>query len=870
MPALDPVTLVSAVRITHPGTAIGSEVTSFSIQISPLGSKIGDTVWHDINRNGVQDAGEPGIEGVTVDLLDSAGYVLDTVTTDANGNYEFYGLTAGDYFVDVDENTLPAGFTPTAPFIGDTALDSNGPLNGLAAPISLLTDSDVDITIDFGYVSPCTGKIGDTLWHDTNRNGMQDAGEPGIEGAAIHLLDSLGNVINTVFTGANGRYMFAGLCSGNYHVDVDETTLPAGFTPTTPFAGDTAIDSNGPLNGGAVPVAIPTESSVDLTIDFGYLSPCTGMIGDFVWHDTNRNGIQDNGEPGISGVSMVLADGFGNTAVTTTAADGSYVFTGLCSGNYSIDADETTMPPGFTPTTPFAGNPALDSNGPMNGGAASVSLSGGSTIDLSIDFGYISPCTGMIGDLAWHDANRNGLQDAGEPGISGVRVILKDYQGAQIGETLTDALGFYEFTGLCAGDYFVDVDENTVPAGMIPAAPNQGGNDAVDSDEPADGTPIPVSLGSDTNNNPDIDFGFNKPVVITLDLIKYVSKDGVNWFDANDATGLAICLCPAAGSEHDDDGSHDDKDDKHSSSHKEKHGKHDREDDNHDGSCNDKDDKHSSSHKEKHGKHDREDDNHDGSHDDKDDKHSSSHKEKHGKHDREDDNHDASGCGGNSGSSSGNTGSCGNVYYKFVLRNTGDVDLTGIRLSDSIYTLGGCAVPPVLTSGTTFSCAIGPFAARTGTHTNSATASGTYGTTTVSDTDIAIYTGSSCDTSTGGCVRSPGYWKNHPDAWPVSSITIGGKTYSRTDAISLMNKEVRGDKTYTLFRALVSARLNVLAGANSSCITDTITAADAWMRLHRVGSAVTGDRDAWKIGEPLYIKLDDYNNGKGCAKYCGS
>ena len=113
---------------------------------------------------------------------------------------------------------------------------------------------------------------------------------------------------------------------------------------------------------------------------------------------------------------------------------------------------------------------------------------------------------------------------------------------------------------------------------------------------------------------------------------------------------------------------------------------------------------------------------------------------------------------------------------------------------------------------------------------------------------------------------TPGYWKNHPDAWPVDNITIGGVTYPKDDAIGIMKKPVKRDMTYAMFQALVAAKLNVEMGNDASCIMDDIVAADNWMSSHHVGSNVKAKDSAWQDGgEALKDRLDAYNNGKLCA-----
>lgn len=110
------------------------------------------------------------------------------------------------------------------------------------------------------------------------------------------------------------------------------------------------------------------------------------------------------------------------------------------------------------------------------------------------------------------------------------------------------------------------------------------------------------------------------------------------------------------------------------------------------------------------------------------------------------------------------------------------------------------------------------------------------------------------------CPRTPGFWKNHPEAWPVDSIVIGGTTYTKAQAIAAM-QQAPGDKTYTLFRALVAARLNVLSGCCPCPMgAQAISDACAWMAENPLGSGVAGSDDAWDCGEQFYCILDAWNN----------
>jgi hypothetical protein len=112
---------------------------------------------------------------------------------------------------------------------------------------------------------------------------------------------------------------------------------------------------------------------------------------------------------------------------------------------------------------------------------------------------------------------------------------------------------------------------------------------------------------------------------------------------------------------------------------------------------------------------------------------------------------------------------------------------------------------------------------------------------------------------------TPGYWKNHPEAWPVENIAVGGVTYTKTDAISWLDRPGK-DKTITMFSSLVPAMLNVLIGNDSSCVASTIAAADDGWLCGPVGSGV---RAQFRVEgrRALHRQMDNCNNGMLCAPH---
>ncbi|MCI5146299.1 MAG: hypothetical protein D3923_12405, partial [Candidatus Electrothrix sp. AR3] len=515
---------------------------------------IGDRIWLDLDRNGanedIQNLGDPGLSGITVELYrdidkdgifepggDDGAPILTTVT-DGTGNYSFEGIPPGDYWVDVDETTLPAGLIPvTADQGGDDALDSDLDADAVGATVVSVASGDVVETQDFGYVGT-SPLLGDTIWYDSDGNGLQDLGEPGLKGVNVVIhpcgqdgicdtpddnwgpdgIDNSGSGDDiadmTITTDAAGNYLQP-VVPGTYTVTVTPGSLPSGLD-TTPTNGTISRE-----------YTVPADADV-LYADFGFQldGGIEYTIGNQIWEDDNGNGVKDAGESnGIAGVTVDLyRDGI-PIATTTTAGDGTYEFKVVKTGadaDYEIHVtDRDSILDGRTLTS---GTTNTDNNSQLDPFIIN-DLAG----DINYaDFGYQSL---NIGDRIWHDLNDNGIQDTGESGLNGVVVHLYlDVDGDGFWDDPTDgnssdddllirttltADGKYDFTGIPAGDYLVKLDPNNFAAGGaledFNVAPANVGGDEADSDNPgtdgADDSHV-VAVNLTDSSDYSTDFGF--------------------------------------------------------------------------------------------------------------------------------------------------------------------------------------------------------------------------------------------------------------------------------------------------------------------------------------------------------------------------
>lgn len=148
--ALGPTAGVEVMEVWLQGSGAFDNVV-FVPEDEPELGEIGDFVWCDLNNDGMYDAGEPGLEGVVVNLtctLPDGSTMSDSRTTDSNGYYLFTDIPASACHVEVDVNTVPMACDQ----IGQCPLDYD----------IELAEGESYLDADFCFYPPPTGYEGCT------------------------------------------------------------------------------------------------------------------------------------------------------------------------------------------------------------------------------------------------------------------------------------------------------------------------------------------------------------------------------------------------------------------------------------------------------------------------------------------------------------------------------------------------------------------------------------------------------------------------------------------------------------------------------------------------------------------------------------
>ncbi len=468
-------------------------------------------VWEDINGNGILDLDEETASGIQVLLFNSDDIQLASTLTTRMGEYIFPAVNSGEYYVSF---FMPPDTRSTFMDVGqDESVDSDI-RDDSRTEVFNMTGSPLS-GLNAGYYFPIS--IGDAVWIDENQNGIFDIDEQGANNQIISLHDENGTFISRAFSrlgpsGQSGFYEFTDQAPGNYYVRL---TPQQGVSYSDAKQGsDSTLDSditesNGP--GTSDLFFIPSGGgTVDLDVGL-ILEPST--LGDRVWVDSNGNGVQDNGEEGLNGVTVELFNVFdvqvGQTVTATIGGeDGRYLFEDVFPTDYYV---KFNIPDGFVFSPSDRGgvdasdSDVDDSNGP---GTTSIFLLSPAETDLDLDAGIFADA--FIGDRVWHDRDLDGVQGPNEPGIADVNVILFRVEGSEnvlIDEAVTTRLGEYRFDNISNGDYFVVFEPGD---DFELTDKNAGSDNKLDSDPDSRGVTDVFTI---TNNqsNVDIDAGLVRP-----------------------------------------------------------------------------------------------------------------------------------------------------------------------------------------------------------------------------------------------------------------------------------------------------------------------------------------------------------------------
>jgi hypothetical protein len=529
---------------------------------TPTPVNLGNFVWDDFDADGRQDAGEPGLQGITIQLWnETLTQMLDDTVTDASGNYFVVAPFPATYRIRVVLPNVNDQFSPMDLAGGDNLKDSDinpvGPNRGFTNPI-VLANNVISIShLDAGIIkfrtptptrTPTPINLGNFVWDDFDADGRQDAGEPGLQGITVQLWnETLTQMLDDTVTDASGNYFVVAPFPATYRIRVVLPNVNDQFSPMDMASGDDLKDSDinpvGPNRGYTNPIVIANNVISISHLDAGIIkfrtptptrTPTPVNLGNFVWDDFDADGRQDAGEPGLQGITVQLWNEAMTLLVndTVTDANGNYFVVAPYPATYRIRVVLPNVNDQFSPMDLAGGDDLKDSDinpvGPNRGFTNPIVLANNVISISHLDAGIIkfrtptptrTPTPVNLGNFVWNDLDGDGIQDAGEPGLAGVGVQLWNESLTQLlNSTISDANGNYFVVAPFPGNYRIRV---LLPLAGDSISPiDQGGDDLKDNDiNPSGANALTSNLISIANNVisiSHIDIGIRRNTILQI------------------------------------------------------------------------------------------------------------------------------------------------------------------------------------------------------------------------------------------------------------------------------------------------------------------------------------------------------------------